>query len=88
MRLGTIETLREALGGRDNNGKLYIGATYARELKIATGMKGARFFDIEAVIQWRKERPNWRMPPQRRRNPASSCAPVVMNACGVTTGRL
>jgi hypothetical protein len=81
MRLGTIAMLREALAGRDQNGKLLVGATYARELKIAAGMKGNRLFDIDAVVKWRKEHPNWRIPPQRKRSP-SNPAVATAGKCG------
>jgi len=74
MRLGTIEALRETLGGRDKNGKLQVGTTYARELKIAAGMKGTRLFDIDGVVKWREAHPDWKIPPQRRRNPLNLLA--------------
>jgi hypothetical protein len=69
MRLGTIERLREALAGRDANGKLQVGTTYARELKIAAGFKGCRLFDIDAVVKWLEAHPTWRIPRQQRRYP-------------------
>lgn len=61
MRLGGLDALREALGGRDANGRFVVGRTYASALKQAAGAKGCRLFDIDAVVQWRKDRPAWRI---------------------------
>src|SRR5689334_1387017 len=42
MRLGGLDDLRQALGGK-------VGRSYASALKMAAGMKGNRLFDIDAV---------------------------------------
>ena len=61
MRLGGLEQLREALGGRNAAGELTVGLTYASALKQAAGMKGTRLFDVDAAIKWREEHPKWVM---------------------------
>ncbi len=54
MRLGTLADLQDALGGG-------VGRGYASALKQAAGMVGCRRFDVDAVVKWRREHPNWKM---------------------------
>lgn len=63
MTLGTLETLRERLGGRKPDGKLVIGATYASELKNAAlpNQKGTRYFNVDAVIKWLMAHPEFKL---------------------------
>lgn len=82
MRLGSIEMLREALGGRDGQGKLVVGETYAAALKIAAGMKGRRLFDIDAAVKWLKDHPAWKMTDvyPRRSHPHNPKRPAAVTA--------
>ena len=57
MRLGGLELLRELLGGRDSNGILMIGRTYASALKQGVsviGLPGWRY-----VIERSDDLVNW-----------------------------
>lgn len=70
MTLGDLISLRERLGGRRRK-KLLIGETYASALKLAAGIpKGSRWFDIDAVILWKEQHPQWA--PSRKRTAQSS----------------
>lgn len=60
MKLGTIADLREALGGRDENGKLKIGETFAIALKRAAGLTATRF-DIDAAVRWLSKNGNFKI---------------------------
>lgn len=53
MNLGGNKDLIVALGGK-------VGRTYVSALKRAAGVSSLRRFDIDAVVQWRKENPNGR----------------------------
>lgn len=61
MKLGGLDALREALGGRGPAGELLVGKNYASALKQAAGMTDCRLFDVDAAVKWRKEHPTWRM---------------------------
>jgi hypothetical protein len=61
MRIGTVETLRQALGG-------VVGRSYCFALKRAAGMTGSRYFDIDLVIKWLKKNPHWKMTMEYRRS--------------------
>jgi hypothetical protein len=81
MRLGSIDKLREALGGRDGQGNLVVGETYAIALKKAAGMQGTRLFDIEAAVKWKRDHPAWKMTevyPRRRRKCSLSSRPAAV----------
>ncbi len=67
MRLGTLNDLREALAGRHPvTGDYLIGRGYASALKQAAGMRSCARFDIDAVIKFRKENPDWKMTDVRK----------------------
>lgn len=76
MRLGTLDDLREALGGKTPEGKFVIGKTYACALKKAAGMGGTKYFDVQSVVKWRRGNPAWKMtdvyPNASRQSPKSS----------------
>lgn len=71
MTLGDITTLREKLGGK-RKGKLVIGITYARAVKIGAGFGGRRWFDVDAAADWLSKHPEWKStsvyPGGKRRN--------------------
>ncbi len=63
MRLGTLNDLRNALGGD-------VGITYCAAVKKAAGFAG-RKFDIEGAVKFLKRNPTWTMMevyPRRQRN--------------------
>ena len=82
MRLGGLEQLREVLGGRNAEGELMVGRTYASALKQAAGMGGTRLFDIDAAVKWRKEHPLWKMTEVYPRLPSCSRSSRLAAAAG------
>lgn len=71
MRLGNLLTLREALGGRNDMGDLVISQKYACALKKAAGIIGPVFFDVDAVVAWRKKNPNFKITDVYANSPVS-----------------
>lgn len=83
MRLGDLTTLRELLAGRDAEGDLIIGETYACALKKAAGFSGTRWFDVEAVVAWLKKNPQWKSTDvYRHKQPTQprQCSPKGLSA--------
>ena len=87
MRLGGLEQLREALGGRDILGKLMVGRTYASALKQAAGMGDTRLIDVDAVVKWRKDHPTWKMTEVYPRSPSCSRSGHSAEAAGISGGQ-
>lgn len=83
MRLGTLETLREALG-RNVDGSYSVGLTLASAIKKGAGMT-ARKFDVDAVVAWKKKNPNFTIgdafPRQRQRTRANPSGATADKSC-------
>lgn len=68
MRLGTLMDLRVELG---HGGEPGISESYASALKKAAGVT-ARKFDINFVIRWLRDNPNFKMSDVYKRKPKSA----------------